>query len=75
MEWRGGSCEHEKMTEPPKDRRDQPLPWFTLTEPATEVLRKVVMDPKWLQSMSYYVTFRSVSIFLWVEMRYGHIHA
>ena len=54
-QWHGRSCEHEEMSEPPKDQRDQPLPWFTLTQPATE---EVVMDPKWLQSMSYYVTFR-----------------
>lgn len=48
------------MDGPPKNRRGEPLPWFTLHEPATEALRKVVMDQKWLGSMCYYVTFRLV---------------
>ena len=48
------------MVEPPRNRHGDILPWFTPDEAATEALRKVVMDRRWLQSLKFYVNFRLV---------------
>ena len=57
-----GRCDHDiPLAEQPTDRHGDILPWFSSDETAMEVLRKVVMDKRWLESLKYYVHFRLVN--------------
>ena len=56
-----GKCAHDlPLTEPPCDRCGEALPWFLPEETATDALRKIVLDRKWLETMKFYVNFRFV---------------
>ena len=55
-------CEHDVLTSPPTDADGKVLEYFSKNEKPFRVLRKLIMDDKWLQSMKYYTKFRSVNI-------------
>lgn len=64
--WILGKCGHinadgeDCSTGPPTDVDGQVIPYFDPDEPALEALRKIVLDPKWLQTLHFYVRFRYV---------------
>ena len=57
-EWLTGSCEHEALTGPPTDGDGRQLEYFSQNEPAFRALQKIVMDVRWLKSMTFYTKFR-----------------
>ena len=57
-EWLLGKCVHDELTDGPKDENGKRIEYFSLSEPATENLKAIVLDKKLLQSLSYYVNFR-----------------
>ena len=59
--WSLGECQHDELTEPPQDSNGKQLEYFGPLEPATEKLKSIVMDKKWLQSLQYFINFRFVN--------------
>ena len=57
-EWLFGECEHEALTGPPTDTNGQEIAYFSPQEPAFQVLRKIVTDRRWLESLKSYTRFR-----------------
>ena len=51
-------CEHDALTNPSTDGDGKELEYFYKHEKPFKVLRKLIMDDKWLQSMKYYTKFR-----------------
>ena len=49
---------HDELTEGPKDDNGKQLQYFSPSEPVTEKLKTLVLDSKWLKSLSYYIKFR-----------------
>ena len=58
--WLTGSCTHDELTGPPRDDNGKELDYFKPLEPASECLKSIILDKKWLQSLEYYVNFRYV---------------
>ncbi|XP_065886789.1 uncharacterized protein [Dysidea avara] len=56
-QWLDGRCEHDDLTGPPTDGDGRVLQYFRRNEPSFIVLQKLIMDPKWLESMKYYTKF------------------
>ena len=56
--WSLGECHHDELTAPPRDDDGKQLEYFDPLEPATEKLKTIILDKKWLQSLQYYVNFR-----------------
>ena len=56
--WTTGKCMHDELNENPKDDKGKQLEYFAPSEPATENLKSIVLEKKWLKSLSYYVHFR-----------------
>ena len=52
-EWACGRCLHEPMELPGEWRE-----WLSAESPAAEVLREVIVDGRWLNSLQYYVRNR-----------------
>lgn len=50
-EWVGGKCEHEEVQE-------HALPWFRLCDEDYAALQKIVLDPKFLDTLKFYTSFR-----------------
>ena len=73
-----GQCNHDlPLLELPTNRHGDVLPWFKADEPAMEALRKVVMDPKWLQTMRFYVNFRYIvyiHVYTYMYIEYYHVN-
>lgn len=61
-EWLSGRCDHKQLTGPPTDGDGNELQYFARGEPALQALRKLVLDKKWLKSLSYYTKFRYMCI-------------
>lgn len=51
--WIDGECSHGQLSED-----DHTKPLIPEDTPAHEALKKIVFDPRWLESMEYYVNFR-----------------
>lgn len=62
-----GRCEHDALTNPSTDTDGKEIDYFSKNEKPFRVLRKLIMDDKWLQSMKYYTKFRSVEIYVLLE--------
>jgi len=56
--WLDGQCEHDDLIGPPTDGDGRVLQYFRRNEPSFRVLQTLIMDPKWLETMKYYVKFR-----------------
>ena len=56
--WLDGECDHGALTGPTNDPDRNELQYFIHGEPALEALRKLVLDKRWLESLSYYTKFR-----------------
>ena len=61
-EWLSERCDHEQLTGPPTYGDGNELQYFTRGEPALQALHKLVLDKKWLESLSYYTKFRYMCI-------------
>ena len=57
-EWIFGQCKHEPLTGPPTDTNGQQITYFRTPEPAFQVLRKIVTDRAWMESLKSYTRFR-----------------
>ena len=60
--WLDGECDHGALTGPTNDPDRNELQYFIHGEPALEALRKLVLDKRWLESLSYYTKFRLVIV-------------
>ena len=58
------------MSEQQTDRHNNFLPWFSSDKTTMEVLQKVFMDNRWLESLKYYVHFRLINTWV-VPMMIG----
>ena len=62
--WILGRCDHidadgvDCSSGPPTNENGQIIPYFEPDEPALEALRKIVLEPRWLRSLAFYVRFR-----------------
>ena len=52
-EWAGGKCEHQDPGE-----SSEPKTNLKKDSAVMEALRKIVLDPKFMKSLQYYVRFR-----------------
>ena len=52
-EWLTGAkhCDHEELTEPPKDPDGTELQYFQKNEPAFSALHKVLTDDRWMDEI------------------------
>ena len=53
-EWIDGMCAHDPITE----ESEHSLPWFDRRDKDYQALQEVVLNPKLLASLKYYVNFR-----------------
>lgn len=62
--WIIGQCNHVGEDgillplEPPADADGKQLHYFSKTGPDTEALKKIVLDPKLIKSLKYYIHFQ-----------------
>ena len=56
--WVWGYCEHGADCGPPTDNNGHEISYFKINEPAFQVLRKIVTDRAWLESLKSYTKFR-----------------
>ena len=66
-------CEHDLLTNPPTDADGKELEYYSKNEKSFKVLRKLIMDDKWLQSMKYYTKFRFVKIYI-ILLEHVNVH-
>ena len=52
-EWAEGCCHHEPMSEPGEGKQ-----WVDPTSPASDQLRDIIFDNRWLNSLQYYTRNR-----------------
>jgi len=52
--WIDGACAHEEIT----GEADHSLPWFNRRDKDYQALQDVVLAPRLLASLKYYVNFR-----------------
>jgi len=71
--WLGGQCEHDPLTGPRTDKDGKEIPYFLHDEQAMHALRMLLMDRRWLESMTYYTKFRlefmSVCLIIHISMQ------
>lgn len=53
-----GKCSHDPIVGPNVDRHGNELEWFRSDEIPMEVLRSIVLNKTWLESLNFYVKFR-----------------
>ena len=51
-EWETGECDHDDLS------GEHLTPYFNKKDEDFEVLQKVILNDKWLQTLQYYVRFR-----------------
>ena len=54
-DWTGGKCEHQEI-------KEHELPWFKEKDSDFQALQKLVLDPKFMESLKYYVRFGHTGI-------------
>ena len=65
--WILGKCRHiaddgsDLSPGPPTDPDGKVIEYFDKAEPAIEALKKIILDPRWIQSLCYYDQFRLVN--------------
>ena len=68
--WITGQCDHvteeDVVLEPPTDCDGKPLQYFSKTEADTEALKKIVLEPKWIKSLKYYIHFQLAKVIIFI---------
>ena len=61
--WATGQCKHEPINDMENNKK-----YLEKGSKAMAALRKIVLDPKWLNTLHYYVRFRYLLGFWWGEL-------